>query len=174
VALALITTVLGVLAQGWSRLLLVVIGGMAITLGGGIAQRLVARMSLSICDGTLTIRIPFRRDVSTPISAVARVIQIPAKPGSPSKALYRNYYALSSSTGSTLGLLTERSYRPDQLAAFLALLPAPEREATPLSLRDLWRSYRITTPISVRDVVLMGLSYLLLLGGIGLLVLGAY
>jgi hypothetical protein len=155
-----------VVLAGWSAVALAFMGSVALLVGGGILRGVLTRAGIFVHKGAMRIQIPLRRDVSVPVSAVTRVIRVAARPRSVSKQLYRSWYVMVSANGSTLALLAERSYRPDQLASFLALLPDPELHQEPQSLRSALRSHKLSAPISRRDVAVVVVSYLLVMGGV--------
>jgi len=171
-ALEAAATVFTLATLGWSRTSILTTGGLSILLAAFIALRVVTRTSLAVKDGTITIRYPFRTDVSLPVSSVARVVHLQLA-GGLGKLLYRGMYVLISSGESTLALLPERSYRSEQLAALLSLFPSAEQEPTSFSLRRIQRTFKVSTPISAADCTLMALSYVLLFGGLGLLIAGS-
>jgi hypothetical protein len=169
--IAVITAVVAFLVVGWSRTLLLVVGGVAILLGAELAILALERTSITVTGSVLTIRQPFRVDVSAPLDTVGRVVSVRLK-SKGLRRLYRNLYVLVSNEGSTMAILPERSYRPRELSAFLALLPDVERDAQPMSLREMWRSFKVSARISPRDVTLMAVCYVLAIGGTALLILG--
>jgi hypothetical protein len=169
--MAAITTVVTFVVIGWSRTMLFVTGGLAILLGGELALLAIERTRITVGGGTLTVRQPFRVDVSAPLSTIVRVVSVRIK-STGLRRLYRDLYVLVSGDGSTLAILPERNYRRQQLSSLLALLPDVERDVNPMSLRQVWRSFKVSARISARDVTLMAACYVFVFGGVGLLILG--
>jgi hypothetical protein len=160
------TGVAQLVADGWSGALLGPVGVAAMLVALLIAFGVVARASLTVHDGAMTLRIPFRRDLRVPVTAVTHVLRADLRSRGGS-LLYHRVYALTTEAGATLIVLAERSYRADSLAALLALLPRSEPAPDAVSLRSLVRTHKLLAPISLQDFALIALTYVLLLGGFG-------
>jgi hypothetical protein len=131
----------------------------------------IQRMAIKVRGDALLIQVPFREEINTPISGVARVIEIPTPPHGLAALLYRTYFALMSASGSTLALLPARSYKPESLDGLLARLPQPERGPA-LTLRQIWRQYKPSAPVRRKDVLRMVASYALTTAGLVCLIVG--
>jgi hypothetical protein len=164
VALAIGTGVAQLVVDGWSGPLLRTVGLAAILVALLLASGVVARASVTVREGTMTFGTPFRRELRAPLAAVTHVLRVDLRSRG-GRLLYRHVYALTTEAGSTLSLLAERAYRADSLAAVLALLPGPEPAPDAVSLRGLARTHKLIAPISLQDFALIGLTYVLLLGG---------
>jgi hypothetical protein len=137
-----------------------------VVVGGATEFGIITRDLVTVRGEAITVRKPLRHDIQRPISTVIRVSLLPGRPATRRRAA-GGWYALILDDGSTLTVLLKRRYPSDDLSNFLALLPAPEPVRDPLERRDIFRSFRASARLSVRDVVLLCVSYVLILGGGG-------
>lgn len=163
---------INVVVQGSPWFSLATLGLAAALLGGQILVSVLLTLSLSLRDGVLTARIPFRRTTVVPLMSVRRVVQIPLKSRGVTSGLYRRITVLVADDGRALFTIAERNYRPEPLATLLATLPPAEQEENPRTLRDIWKSFKPAAPLSIRDVTLMSAGYVLVLGGLAALFVG--
>ncbi len=158
-------------ATGWTPLTLAFTGGFVMLLGGAIEFGVITRDLVTVRGGAITVRRPLRHDIQRPISTVMRVSLLPGRPATGRRGA-GGWYALILDDGSTLTVLLKRRYRSDDLSTFLALLPAPEPVEDTLERRDIFRSFRASARSSGQDLVLVGLSYVLVFGGGGMALAG--
>ena len=157
---------------GVTWLTFVMVGMVILLIGCQILTAVFTSLSMVVTDGMLQARIPLRTTRTLPLASVRRVVQVPLKPAGVTSTLYRSIFVLIAEDGSVVTLLAERNYRPDQLTALLAVLPTAEREASPRTMREIWKAFKLSAPLSVRDLVLTGGAYVLAFVGLALILVG--
>ena len=150
--------------EGFTSQALLMVSAVVMLAGDQILIAVLTRFSIAVQDGSLQAQVPLRSTRAVPLASVK--VQIPLKFRGVTTTLYRSVFALAAADGSTIAVLSERTFPQTQLAALLALLPPVERESTPRTMRDVWKSYKVSAPPSVRDRVLFGAGTLLAYGGL--------
>lgn len=158
------------LAQlGFAPQTLLSISVAAMLAGGQLTMTVITRMAIVVKDGVVLVRNPLATTRVVPLGALSRVVHIPVQTAA-TKAVSRSVFVLVAADGSTIAVLADRVYQPNDLSALLALLPPVEHEARPRTMRDLRKSFKVSTRASVRDWVVLGVATLLAYAGLAGLV----
>jgi hypothetical protein len=157
---------------GWSPETLAITGAFVMLVGGAIELVIITSYRVTVRGGGIAVRRPLYQEVVRPISTVTRVTRFSPQSRA-SRRVAGSFYALTVDDGTTLAIVAERRYPRDDLSAFLALLPVPESVENALSRRDMFRTFKVSAPLSVRDLLLVGLSYVLVFGGFALIIVAA-
>ena len=172
VVLLAATAVLNWFVIGSSPETLAIIGAFLLVVGGAIEIAVLTGNRVTVSQGDISIRRPLFQEVTRPISTVTHVSRFSPQSRA-SRRVAGSFYALTVEDGSTLAVVVERRYPRDDMSAFLALLPVPELVENALSRRDMFRTFKVSAPLSVRDLLLVGLSYVLVFGGFAIIIVAA-
>jgi hypothetical protein len=154
--------------RGWTRQAAIEIGVVPIFASGAITFMLLGRIGMTLQGEVLTVRDFLRSDAAVPLSRIRQVLTATQRyPGGA-----RRVYVLVSDTGRTVAVVPERLYPPDALASLLARLPAPEA-STPVPLREIRRRCPPAARLSTRLLGILAVAYLLMCGGLAVLVVSA-